>query len=155
MSFSVRSLLAASAAHSSVPSASSAPTSSASVFWSRAPVGVLVWPPSFDAYLRASAGLVPFVFVGVRHPDSHVVSGVLLVNVDLADEQLWSKLVLEIVPGRALAVLDVAANLLKYPKFPEVDMSAICIHGVQKGGGVLLEEACAAELLAISPAWKK
>ncbi len=32
---------------------------------------------------------------------------------------------------------------------------AICIHGVQRGGGVVLEEACASELLGISPAWKK
>lgn len=32
---------------------------------------------------------------------------------------------------------------------------ALCVHGVQRGGGAVLNEACAAELLNISPAWKK
>ena len=83
----LRSLVAASSSSSS-GSVKQAPVLSASgarVFWERAPRDVVLWPPSFEAFERLSTGLVPFVFVGVRNPATGVLSGILLVNADLAD----------------------------------------------------------------------
>jgi hypothetical protein len=111
---------------------------------------------------------------GVKHPRTDVLSGIVLVNAELADEELWSKIEISNPPGFALAQLNVTANVHKFSKFPEVEVLAICIHGVQRGGGAVvkrfvlfylfcfaswfsnqLEEACSSELLAITPAWKK
>ncbi len=124
-------------------------------FFARAPADVVLWPPSEQAYERTMRGLVPFVFVGKKNPQgTGVVSGVVLVNAELCDEALWSKIEVSYEPGRALATVEVAGNIRRFREFPEVDVLAICVHGVARGGGVLTEEASEAELLAISPAWK-
>ena len=123
-------------------------------FFALAPADVLLWPPSEQAYERTMRGLVPFVFAGKRHPATGVVSGVVLVNAELREDALWSKIEVAHEPGRALATVEVAGNVRKFREFPEVDVLAICVHGVARGGGVLTEEASEAELLAISPAWK-
>jgi hypothetical protein len=123
-------------------------------FYARAPADAVVWPPTEQAYERIMRGLVPFVFVGRKHPGTGVVSGVVLVNAELREEGLWGKLEVSHVPGRALATVEVAGNVRKFREFPEVDVLAVCLHGVARGGGVLTEEASEAELLAISPAWK-
>lgn len=88
--------------------------SGARVFWEKTPRDVMVWPPSFEAYERLNKGYVPFVFVGIRHPGTGVLSGIMLVNAELADEDLWKKIELSVVPGFALAHLGVAANVIKF-----------------------------------------
>ncbi len=127
---------------------------SCAAFFARAPADVLLWPPSEEAYERTMRGLVPFVFIGRRHPITGVVSGVILVNAELRDETLWFKIDISHPPGRALATVEVAGNVRRFAAFPEVEVLAICVHGVARGGGVLLEEASEAELLEIAPAYK-